>query len=194
MGRNRPEAGTTNALVLLNLCCFVPWQPTGCLSPPPLHLSLLPLLRHFLSTLWFSAQSTSFRDVTADVRGHPGGVYSSWRCEYSDTLWRLYCTTHSQDAPKAPTCPIWVGPPVHLACPVRRVGSTLLARFVGDALVKWAIIPVGESDDDFWQNAATAPCQTIRAAAISSRGRTRTHSRARRLTPPTSCFPLRPQT
>lgn len=43
------------------------------------------------------------------------------------------------------------------------------------ALVKWVIIPVGESDDDFWQNAAAAPCQTIRAVAISSPGRAGMH-------------------
>lgn len=70
----------------------------------------------------------------------------------------------------------------------------IVGPFCGEALVKWAIIPVGESDDDFWQNAAAAPCQTIRAVAISSHGRTRTHSHARRLTPQTSCFSLSPQT
>lgn len=67
---------------------------------------------------------------------------------------------------------------------------SIVGLFCGEALVKWAIIPVGESDDDFWQNAATAPCQTIRAIAISSHG----HARARRLTPQTRCFSLRSQT
>lgn len=32
-----------------------------------------------------------------------------------------------------------------------------MARFVRDALVKWAVGPVGESDDDFWQKVDPAP-------------------------------------
>lgn len=66
----------------------------------------------------------------------------------------------------------------------------IVGLFCGEALVEWAIILVGESDDDFWQNAAAAPCQTIWAIAISSHG----HARARRAAPQTSCFSLRSQT
>ncbi|CAB1430637.1 unnamed protein product [Pleuronectes platessa] len=50
-------------------------------------------------------------------------------------------------------------------------GIGVVGPFCGEPLVKWAIIPFGESDDDFWQNAAAARCQTIRAVAISSHGR-----------------------
>lgn len=52
----------------------------------------------------------------------------------------------------------------------------IFGPFCVEALVKWAIIPVGESDDDFWQNGAAARCQTIRVVAISSHGRTGTHA------------------
>lgn len=83
-------------------------------------------------------------------------------------------------------------------CPPSTISSVCWIGIVGpfcvEALVKWAIIPIGESDDDFWQNAATAPCQTISLVAISSHGRTRTHRHARRLTPQTSCFSLGQQT
>lgn len=76
-------------------------------------------------------------------------------------------------------------------CPVPppSVGPASLARFVRDALVKWAIIPVGESDDDFWQEADPAPCQTISAAAISP-AQTRTRGHVCDFTPQTSCSSL----
>lgn len=73
-----------------------------------------------------------------------------------------------RDPPPSPSAATPVLPP--------SVGPASLARFVGDALVKWAIIPVGESDDDFWQKGAPAPRQTIRAAAIA---RAQTGTRAR---------------
>lgn len=44
-----------------------------------------------------------------------------------------------------------------------------MARFVTDALVKWAIIPVGESHDDFWQKADPAPRQTNQDARPHAR-------------------------
>lgn len=63
MGRNRAEAGTTDALVLLNQRCFVPWQPAAS-SLPRLYpcvfisLPLTPFITPFsVSTLWSSAQS-----------------------------------------------------------------------------------------------------------------------------------------
>lgn len=85
--------------------------------------------------------------------------------------------------------------PFWLTCALSSVSWIgIVGPFCVEALVKWAIIPVGESDDDFWQNGAAARCQTIRVVAISSHGRTRTHRHARRLTPQTSCFSLSPQT
>lgn len=62
MGCNRAEARTTNALVLLNQWCFVPWQ-LAAFSLPSLSLSVSLSLSPALitpfsvSTLWFSAQS-----------------------------------------------------------------------------------------------------------------------------------------
>lgn len=44
-----------------------------------------------------------------------------------------------------------------------------MARFARGALVKWAIIPVGEPHDDFWQPADPAPRQTIRGANEDTR-------------------------
>lgn len=74
--------------------------------------------------------------------------------------------SHPPSPPRLPPPPVL--PP--------SVGPASLARFVRDALVKWAIIPVGESDDDFWQKADPAPCQTVGAAA-TARAQTRTRAR-----------------
>lgn len=149
----------------------------------------------------------------------PGGIYCSsgaqwWRCCMLYKQTRIYCKTHAK-ALKHLWRPRWllffrqfhqlnwtgtnlIWSPTTITISPSAISSVhwigIVGPFCGEALVKWAIIPVGESDDDFWQSAAAARCQTIRATAISSHGRTRTHRHARRLTPQTSCFSLSPQT
>ena len=218
MGRNRAEASTTNTLGLLNQWCFV--AGCLFLSPLCLFVSLLcPYYAIFYLCPVVFCSVVPFRGVTTDVREHTGGIDCSsraqrWRCCTCRTgtqyrgftvkhtvsgcspgpgdlffffFFFLDCRPKSEPAELNPYPSDTVPHPLFLLS----VGPGIVGPLCGEALVKWAIIPVGESDDDFWQSAAAARCQTIRAVAISSHGRTRTHGHARRLTPQTSCFSLK---
>ena len=196
MGHNCAEASSANTLMLLNHS-----QNVSCCSPLSPSDALITPVFFSVTTLWFSAHLSPLEVSRPECMSTPGGFYCSSRAQW----WRCYMLLRhtkikaQQKRPSRGCCKgpgdffctcipnldqlnwtgndlIWPPPHPHPATISSRCWISIVGLFCGEALVKWAIIPVGESDDDFWQNAAAARCQTIRAVAISSRGRAGTHA------------------